>query len=85
MKFFVLILICSFYLIFSSIIQYKIFKSKKFEPKQKLAQSLLLWLIPILGAFLVNWMNNIKQPEGSHKNKIPSWKRLVKYDENGYY
>jgi len=72
------------YVIFSSYVEFKLLKYKLLGRKQKISQSFLIWLIPFFGAFLVNWLLNYKSPEGARPNKEPSWKRLVKYEDNGF-
>ena len=72
------------HVMYSIYVQYKLIFSKLILKKQKVYQSIVIWTIPFIGAFLVNWLLKYKSPEGSHKNKIPSWKRLVKYEDNGW-
>lgn len=73
-----------FNVLLSIYVQYKLVFNEKTLKKQKIAQSFLIWLLPIVGPLLVNSLMKFKPTEGSHKNKIPSWKRLVKYKEYYY-
>ena len=78
-------LMLAIYLLFSIYVEYKLIKHKSYEKTQKIAQSFVIWLLPIISAILVNWLLKYNKPTGTHRNKIPSWKRLIKYEDNGFY
>lgn len=72
------------YILFSTYVEYKLIKNRGYEKTQKIAQSFIIWLLPIMGGILVNWLLKYNNPTGTHNNKIPSWKRLIKYEDNGF-
>ncbi len=78
---YILIILNIFYSIY---VQYKLILSKRVLKKQKIYQSIIIWILPFIGANIVNWLLTYKSPQGTHKNKIPSWKRLIKYEDNGF-
>lgn len=79
-----LYVVIGIYVLLSSFYQYKIYVNTKFGRKQKIAQSILLWILPFIGIVFVRSFLNYRSVEGSHKHKIPSWKRLIKYEDNGW-
>lgn len=84
MKTVLFILIILIYLIYSGLIEYRLLNNKLVGATQKIFQSFIIWLLPFIGAFIINWLINYKRPTGTHLDKTPSWKRLIKYDDNGF-
>lgn len=76
------IIICIAYILYSVLVQLQLLKNGIYTKKQKIFQSIVVWLFPFLGAYLVRWIMNYKKPTGSAENKEPTWKRLIKYDEH---
>jgi len=72
------------YILYSIYVEYKLMSSKLTLRKQKIYQSIIIWSLPLIGAILINWLLKYKKLEGSHNNKISSWKRLIKYREYYY-
>jgi len=76
------IIIIIVYLIISTISTQKILRVEKYNQKQKSFQIIITWLLPLIGGFILLVINQKEKPLGSHIDKTPIWKRLVKYDEN---
>lgn len=64
---------------YSGYVQVKLIRLKTYTQKQKLLQSLIIWLIPFFGAWIIDFTT---RQLNINYNKEESWKRLVKYDEN---
>ncbi len=61
--------------LYQAYVSVRLIRSTDYEPNQKLAQLLLVWLIPLLGATAVHWFlshgTSHSPPDKPDRNHIP--------------